>query len=87
MCIRDRDTKKMADLLEKIEVKNNPLQRPPTSTAKQGIGAIRRYFQEIARAGEAVVGLDVVMEFDGARGAKRSTSWSRPYTSPATDPR
>ena len=40
--------------LEKIEVKNNPLQRPPIGTAKQGIGAIRRYFQEIARAGEAM---------------------------------
>ena len=40
--------------LEKIEVKNNPLQRPPLSTAKQGIVAIRRYFQELARAGEAV---------------------------------
>ena len=38
-------------LLERIEVKNNPLQRPPLSTAKQGIVAIRRYFQEIARAG------------------------------------
>ena len=40
--------------LEKVELKNNPLQRPPIGTAKQGIGAIRRYFQEIARAGEAV---------------------------------
>ena len=41
-------------LLEKVEVKNNPLQRPPLSTAKQGMVAIRRYFQELARAGEAV---------------------------------
>ena len=35
-------------LLEKVEVKNNPLQRPPLSTAKQGMLAIRRYFQELA---------------------------------------
>ena len=41
-------------LLEKVEVKGNPLQRPPITIARQGVAAIRRYFQEIARAGEAV---------------------------------
>ena len=39
-------------LLEKIDVKGNPLQRPPIGIAKQGVPAIRRYFQGIATSGE-----------------------------------
>ena len=38
--------------LERIDVKDNPLQRPPLSLAKQGIAAIRRYFQELVKSGE-----------------------------------
>ena len=40
-------------MLEKLEVAGNPLQKPPLSLAKQGIQPIRRYFQELARSGEA----------------------------------
>ena len=38
--------------LEKLELKDNPLQKPPISIARQGIGSIRRYFQELAASGE-----------------------------------
>ena len=38
--------------LERIDVKDNPLQKPPLSLAKQGIVAIRRYFQELVKSGE-----------------------------------
>ena len=38
--------------LERIDVRDNPLQRPPLSLAKQGIAAIRRYFQELVKSGE-----------------------------------
>ena len=38
--------------IERLELKDNPLQRPPLTIAKQGIGAIRRYFQELAASGE-----------------------------------
>ena len=40
--------------LERIDVKDNPLQRPPLSLAKQGIAAIRRYFQELVKSGETI---------------------------------
>ena len=39
--------------LDKLELKQNPLTRPPFSLAKNGIAAIRRYFQELAKSGEA----------------------------------
>ena len=38
--------------VERLELKDNPLQKPPLSIARQGIGAIRRYFQELAASGE-----------------------------------
>jgi len=38
--------------VERLELKDNPLQKPPISIARQGIGAIRRYFQELAASGE-----------------------------------
>ena len=39
--------------LERFEVKQNPLAQPPLSTAKMGMQAIRRFFQELNRSGEA----------------------------------
>ena len=39
--------------LDKFELKQNPLTKPPFSVAKNGIQAIRRYFQELAKSGEA----------------------------------
>ena len=39
--------------LDKLELKQNPLTRPPFSIAKQGLQAIRRYFQELSKSGEA----------------------------------
>ncbi|KOO22124.1 leucine rich repeat -containing protein, partial [Chrysochromulina tobinii] len=39
--------------LDRFEVKQNPLVRPPLSIAKQGVVPIRRYFQELNRSGEA----------------------------------
>ena len=39
--------------LDRFEVKQNPLARPPLSLAKQGIASIRRYFQELSKSGEA----------------------------------
>ena len=36
---------------ERLELKDNPLQRPPLSVARQGIDAIRRYFSELKRSG------------------------------------
>ena len=38
--------------VERLELKGNPLQKPPVAIARQGIGAIRRYFQELAASGE-----------------------------------
>lgn len=35
----------------KLSVSRNPLQRPPLSVARQGIDAIRRYFNELKRSG------------------------------------
>ena len=40
--------------LDRFEVKQNPLARPPLSLAKQGMQAIRRFFQELNRSGEAI---------------------------------
>ena len=34
---------------EKLELKDNPLHLPPAATARQGIGAIRKFFQEIVQ--------------------------------------
>ena len=38
--------------VDKLELKDNPLQRPPAAIARQGIGAIRKYFQEIVMTGD-----------------------------------
>ena len=38
--------------IEKVELKDNPLQRQPAAIARQGIGAIRKYFQEIVMTGD-----------------------------------
>jgi len=45
--------------VEKLELKDNPLQRPPASTARQGIGAVRKFFQEKLMQG--------LMKYYGAR--------------------
>ena len=43
----------------KLSVSRNPLQRPPAATARQGIGAIRKFFQEIVMTSQ--------LAFHGAR--------------------
>jgi Leucine-rich repeat (LRR) protein len=36
--------------IEKAEFKDNPLVRPPMAIARQGLGAVRKYFQEVVTA-------------------------------------
>jgi Leucine-rich repeat (LRR) protein/GTPase SAR1 family protein len=38
--------------LEKLTVNDNPLERPPSTVARQGLGAIRKHFQEIMVANQ-----------------------------------
>ena len=40
--------------LRSLSWKKNPLQRPPASVAAQGLDAIRRYFDELERAGATI---------------------------------
>ena len=37
--------------LEKLEVAHNPLQRPPITVVRQGVTAVRRFFQDLSRSG------------------------------------
>ena len=45
--------------IEKLELKDNPMQRPPIATARQGMPAIRKFFQEIVTASS--------LQFSGVR--------------------
>jgi len=38
--------------LERLELKDNPLARPPATVCRQGLPAVRKYFQEITMTGE-----------------------------------
>jgi Leucine-rich repeat (LRR) protein len=55
--------------LRRLDVDNNPLQKPPLEIAQQGIEAIARYFEEIERTGATTSRqLKVVLVGDGEAG-------------------
>ena len=37
--------------MQKLEVAHNPLQRPPITVVRQGLAAVRRFFQDLSRSG------------------------------------
>ena len=58
--------------IEKLELKDNPLVRPPAAIARNGIGAIRKFFQEMVMVGDVVSYGARLVFLGGENGGKTS---------------